>query len=341
MNNYRNKPILIDALHICMGGGLMILNHLVDNLVKQNINFILLRDERCPKLNSEDLVPEVKVLSASFKDRQKYYKANTDTFSKILCFGNIPPSIRLNIPVYTYQHNVSLLHIPKDYSIKSKIKTYLKKLYIKSFAKNTDAWIVQTSNTANLVRKNLAKKGQQILEYPFFQIPDGINRTSRATRTDYCFIGDHTCAKGHEYLVDAWVKLMDYGVSPVLHLTVSEPVFLPAIKDAQNNGAKIVNHGKIPFDEVVDIYNLSKAVIYPSLNESLGLGIVEGIKAGCDIIGSDLPFLHAVCKPTLIFEPCNADSIVDAVLSYEHSQYPESELIIHDSIDEFITFLNR
>ena len=39
-----NKPILIDALHICMGGGLMILNHLIDNIVEADVDVVLLKD---------------------------------------------------------------------------------------------------------------------------------------------------------------------------------------------------------------------------------------------------------------------------------------------------------
>ncbi len=341
MNSQPEKPILIDALHICMGGGLMILNHLVDNLVSQGVNFYLLKDDRCPGLNSESLVRQIEVLPASFQVRRFFYKQHKNDFSAVLCFGNIPPPVKIPDPVYTYEHNVSLLSIPKDYSLKAKLKTILKKHYLKFFAHNTDAWIVQTSNTARLVKENLALNNQEILEFPFFQIPEDINKVPKANRRDYCLIGDHTNAKGHEYLVEAWIKLADMGVTPTLHLTVSETVFLPAIKNAQERGAKIVNHGKVPITEVVEIYNQSKAVVYPSLNESLGLGIVEGIKAGCDIIGADLPYMHAVCRPSLTFEASNADSIAQAVLAYEQSQHDPSELLIKDSVNEFISFLTN
>lgn len=333
------KPILIDALHICMGGGLMILNHLVSALVRRNIDFYLLKDSRCPRLTDESKITHLKVLSADSNSRRKFYKENRDSFSKVLCFGNIPPLVKLPVPVYTYIHNVSLLKIPRDYSFKAKIKSALKKHYIRHFAPNTDAWIVQTSNTAQLVRDNLSKKNQPIHKFPFYYIPAGMKRTNKDGRRDYCFIGDHTSAKGHEYLVDAWIKLARQGVTPKLHLTVSECSISPMIRDAHAKGARIVNHGKVPFSEVVEIYNLSKAVVYPSLNESLGLGIVEGIEAGCDVIGADLPYMHAICKPSCVFEPCNSDSIVDAILSYEASQYNPTSLLIHDTVNEFIDFL--
>lgn len=333
------KPILIDALHICMGGGLMILNHLVSNLIERKVNFYLLKDERCPRLADEDKIGLLSSLSSDRKSRKAFYERHASEFSKVLCFGNIPPQIKLQIPVYTYIHNVSLLKIPSDYSLKKKLTSYIKKAYIRNFAKNTDTWIVQTSNTAQLVKENLRRHNQPILEFPFYNIPSVINYVPKGKRFDYCFIGDYTSAKGHEYLIKAWIKLHQMGIYPCLHLTVSEPIFLPVIKDAQGKGVKIINHGKVPFSEIVKIYNSCKAIVYPSLNESLGLGIVEGVEAGCDIIGSDLPFLHSVCRPSRTFMPCDSNSIAEAILSYEKHNQPSSSLLIRDMISDFIDFL--
>ncbi|MDE7125077.1 MAG: glycosyltransferase family 4 protein [Muribaculaceae bacterium] len=288
------KPILVDALHINMGGGLMILNHLITNLLIRGVDFVLLKDERCPELEKEQDIRNMVILSAGNSIRKRYYTEHKNDYRAVLCFGNIPPQIKLSVPVHTYLHNVSLLKIPSDYSFKAKLITFLKKKYLQLMAKNTDTWIVQTDNTARLVKDNLALRKQPVFEYPFYNIPDNINKIPHDLRSDYCFVGDYTNAKGHEYLVDAWVKLSKSGIKPRLHLTVSQPVFLDYIKAAQNEGANIVNHGFVPFSEVIDIYNQSKAVIYPSLNESLGLGIIEAVEAGCDVIGADLPYMHSV-----------------------------------------------
>lgn len=334
------RPILIDALHINMGGGLMILNHLINNLVIANIDFVLLKDERCPKLESEYKVEKLIVLPATHSSRKKFYKNHKNDFRKVLCFGNIPPTIKLDVPVYTYFHNVSLLKIPKDYPIKSKFLSLLKRLYIKRYVHNTDTWIVQTSYTASLVKKALAFKSQSVQEFPFYSIPSDINRTANSLRTDYVFIGDYTQAKGHDYLLAAWKRLKDLGINRTLHLTVTNPIFINAIEKAKNNGVQIVNHGKIPFSEVVNLYNISKATVYPSLNESLGLGIVEALTAGCDVIGVDLPYMHSVCKPTKCFKASDVDSIVQAVIDYESNNINQSsKLTIRDMITEFIDFL--
>lgn len=333
------KPLLIDALHICMGGGLMILNHLVNNLVETDIDFVFLKDERCPKLESEDRIKNLLVLSSSHKTRKKFYKEHKNDYSKVLCFGNIPPTIKLTVPVYTYFHNVSLLKTPHDYPLKVKLLLRIKKTYLRRYVGNTDAWIVQTSYTADLVQRQLAQPSQLIYEYPFYQIPDGMNCEPKENRDDYVFIGEYTGAKGHEYLVEAWIKLSKCGFDKTLHLTVTDSAFCETIEKAKAVRANIVNHGHIGFDEVINLYNKSKATVYPSLNESLGLGIVEAVEAGCDVIGCNLPYIRSICTPSKIFIPRNADSIMAAILEYERYGGRTTRLKINDTISEFIEIL--
>lgn len=335
------KPILIDALHINTGGALMILNHIVNRLVAKDVDFTLLKDDRCPRLRSEDKVKKMDMMSCKESVRKRYYKAHRNDFKDILCLGNIPPAIKMPVPVHTYIHNVSLLEIPKDYSLQWKLKTFLKRLYIRRLSSYTDTWIVQTTNTANLVRRHLPCKGKEILIFPFYEIPIGIRTDNEKNRTDYIFVGEHTYAKGHEYLIDAWVKLSEElkEECPVLHLTVGSNTLKPYINDAISKGAKIHNHGHILFSEVCRLYHKCKATVYPSLNESLGLGIVEAIEAGCDVIGADLPYLYSVCKPSEAFTPKSVDSIVSAVMKYQSGKSTMSQLTIQDEADGLIDFL--
>lgn len=333
------KPILIDALHINTGGALMILNHLVNNLEARDVSFTLLKDNRCPQLQSEDKIVDLHILSADIKTRNHYYKAHRNDFSAVLCLGNIPPAIRLDVAVHTYIHNVNLLELPADNPLKKNIGNLLKKFYICHYAKNTDTWIVQTNNTATLVRRHLPCTQQTVLEYPFYYIPNNINHIPKTQRKDYVFVGEHTFAKGHEYLIQAWTKLAHKGFDHTLHLTVKSKNLTPLIDQAISQGAKIQNHGYISFKEVVRLYNKSKATIYPSINESLGLGIVEAIEAGCDVIGCDLPYIHSVCSPSKVFKPRDPDSIVEAVLQYEKGQRATTSLRIKDMVNEFIDYL--
>lgn len=331
--------LLVDALHINTGGALMILNHFVDRLVARNVYFVLLKDSRCPRLRSEEDSPRFITMPCDELSRRRYYANHRLDFSAVFCLGNVPPTLRMPCPVHTYIHNVSLLAIPADYPWKMKVKAYIKRAYLRFCARFTDSWIVQTSNTASLVAKYLPTKGKDTLLYPFYFMPEDIKGDTHRARTDYAFIGEYTNAKGHQYLVDAWVKLAERGLHPTLHLTTVAPELKDQLSYAINHGAKIVNHGKIPFSEVLEIYHRSKAIVYPSLNESLGLGIIEGAEAGCDVIGCDLDYLHCVCRPSATFRPQSPDSIAGAIMQYEAGNSPKTVLTIRDMADDLINFL--
>jgi len=335
------KPILIDSLHINISGGLMILNHFVNRLVKRNIDFVLLRDERCPCLESEQGAKEVFVLSCDKNTRKAFYLAHRNDFRTVFCMGNIPPYIKLDCPVHTFFHNVSMLKLPKDYKASLKLKTWLKRMFISFYASNTDSWIVQTSNTENLVKRYLPTRGKLVLQYPFFELDSNLKEPSFNKRTDYVFVGEYTSAKGHEDIVAAWEKLTQMGFGHTLHMTVKSPRFIDKLNASIDRGNNITNHGFIPHEEVIELYKRCKAMVYPSLNESLGLGVIEAIEAGCDVIGTDLPYLHSICVPSETFKEHDADSIVEAVLRYEKGQSNESLLTIRDMSDELIDFLNK
>lgn len=335
------KPILIDALHINMGGAFMILNHFVDRLVAKQVDFVMLKDERCPKLNSEDGVPHLVVMSSATQVRNAYYRAHRDEFHSVLCLGNIPPCIKMPCKVHTYFQNVSILKIPTDYPLKWKLKTWLKRAFIRHYARYTDTWVVQTFNTANLVREYLPCNDREVLVYPFYRISESLKAEANGKREDYCFIGEHTNAKGHEYLIEAWRMLAKTKFQGVLHLTCNSDRIVPLIKQAKVEGAKIENHGFVSFSEVVKIYKQCKATIYPSLNESLGLGIIEAAEAGCDVIGCDLPYMHSVCEPSVLFEVKNANAVVEAVQTYEAVNCPKTQLTIRDMADELIEVLRN
>ena len=102
-----------------------------------------------------------------------------------------------------------------------------------------------------------------------------------------------------------------------------------------------MNHGFVNFQEMATIYHKAKAIVYPSFNESLGLGIVEGLYAGCDIVASDLPFTHAICKPSEVFDPHSPESIASAILRYEEGKSLKSILTIKDCMEELLQLITE
>ena len=334
--------ILVDSLYINNSGGVRLLEYLVCTLNRRNIDFFLLADSRC--MGRFDYCKRIQYMKASLMGRKKFYQKNASSFSSVLCFGNIPSPIRMNVPVYTYFHNINLLTLSEAHGYTDMTIMWLKRAVFRYYKKNTDYWIVQTENTACELCKNLQEKENRIKIFPFYELPAELClQKEKSHGDDYVYISNYTGAKGHEELLDAWEILHNRGIIRMLHLTVpsSATAFCEKVQKAQNRGVKVMNHGFVPFEEVLKLYKQSKAIIYPSHNESLGLGIVEAITAGCDVIGSDLPFIHTICKPSAVFDPSSPESIVNAVCEYEKGGMPQSELLIYNQVDELIDLLIR
>ena len=333
--------LLIDALYINESGGLRLLEYLVEVLTVRGDNFYLLADSRC--IGKFDGCKHVQYMRASLIERSTFYDTKARFFSSVLCFGNIPAPKKLNIPVYTYFHNINLLTLEEAPTLEVKIKSWLKREVFSYYKKNTDYWLVQTSNTANELIKHLSESVERVILMPFYELPDVVSSVAKQPHgDDYVFVAAYVPGKGHKELLEAWRLLHVKGINKTLHLTVQDNCpFIEKIREVQKNGIKVVNHGVIPFREVFGLYKMSKAIIYPSHNESLGLGIVEALSAGCDVLGSDLPFLYSICKPSCIFNPFSPESIAEAVILYENGDTKKSELLIHNKMDELIELISN
>lgn len=334
--------LLIDALYINEGGGLNLLLYLTEELQQRGIPFVLLGDKRCEdKLSG---INQCVVMDASLRKRHHYYKHLSPNIDSVLCFGNIPPSIKLDVPVYTYFHNINLLTLKVYDGIKGKMLYWLKRGIIRYWQIYTDYWIVQTSNTASELKTHFQEPDARVRIYPFYRLPKALLRyQANVERNDYTYVADYYfAARGHDELLDAWTILFkEKGWKHTLHLTVDyrHQAFIKKVEDAVAVGVPVINHGRMSFEDVLTLYGKSKAIVYPSTNESLGLGMIEAVAAGCDVVASDLPFAHEVCQPSVVFNPKSPRSIAEAVLLYESGTVKRTTLRVTNKIDNLISLI--
>src|SRR4051794_4785586 len=101
--------ILVDALFVNKGGGAVLLRYLIEQVLArlERDQFFFVLDPRFEKPAGLD--KNFVVIPNKISERIKYYKQNKERFSKVFCFANTAPPVRLKIPVYTYLHNQKLL----------------------------------------------------------------------------------------------------------------------------------------------------------------------------------------------------------------------------------------
>ena len=128
-------------------------------------------------------------------------------------------------------------------------------------------------------------------------------------------MADGLAHKNHLCLLEAWEVLADFGCFPSLAVTLpdNEIQLLDKISVLKNAGLKITNLGWLSRRDLLAEYPNYRALIFPSLRESLGLPLVEATHIGLPILASELDYVYDVCEPTETFDPKSPASIARAV----------------------------
>jgi glycosyltransferase involved in cell wall biosynthesis len=330
--------ILIDALHINNGGGLVLLKYLISSLKKVSSDYYFLLDSRCDDLNLD--IPENNCIffESTLINRYKFYFTNKLNFSSVLCFGNLPPLTNMDCIVYTYFHQPMYLNIPREFSFQERLLFRVKMIFLNFYKLNSDYWLVQNTLIKNGLNQKYAIPKEKILLLPFYPNADLISLEIYRSRNTFIYVSNGEPHKNHYRLLDAFVFFYDEYKCGELVVTVS-PEYLSIckkIKKLVDLGYPITNIGFVRRAELIKNYQRSEYLIFPSLEESFGLGIVEGIECGCKVIGADLPYMHQICKPSITFDAFDCDDIKNAFVKAIHKKEVYTEQLVFNQIDNLI-----
>ena len=331
--------ILLDALFINNSGGKILLDYLVSKLHQSEKDVFYLLDQRVK--GDFDFLPEEKVhyLDNSLIKRHFFYRKNSKKYSSVLCFGNIPPTIRVTSKVYTYFHNSIYFFTSKEFSIKQRLLIHLKSRIIRAFKNNTDLWWVQTEEMSKLFKKKWNFSSENIEVLPFFYSRNNqILINSKKDKNAFLYISDGHPNKMHLQLLDAFKDLHKFHSDTKLYLTISPQYsnLLEKIRILQEDGLGVVNLGWCSRNELDKLYSNSGHFIFPSNQESFGLGLIEAAQYSMKILAPDMPYVHAIIKPSLTFIPQNKTTITEAMITAINRELPEAKLLIKSEIDQIL-----
>ena len=333
--------ILIDALFINKGGGAVLLQYLIEKILAHpdKEQFFFLLDPRFER--PAGLTKNYVVIPNKMKDRIRFYKEHNSEYTKVFCFANIPPPIKLKVPSYTYFHNQKLLEAPKRKFTKMYFSQYLKYLVLKHYNKNTDYYIVQTPHMASELTALGLKDAAHCLSIPFYdnsKYTVGYKAFDQRPKDEFVFISNPSPQKNYPTLLDAWEYLLEKGIQPKLHVTIDDtaPHFITRVNELNARGARIVNHVYL---DPRELYFTCPYLIFPSVIESFGLPLIEAADSGMKIIASDLPYVYDVVQPSLVFDPMSKVSIADAVILALNSDLPFSRVVTSNKVDELVGLL--
>ncbi len=333
--------ILIDATYIHSFGGKSILESILIRLESSVINnYFFLLDSR---LNSEYInkIPKnnCTYLNSVHKSRKEFYKNNITNFTSIVCLANVPPPIKVNIKTAIYFHNVLLLNaFSHKISLKSKLINCLKFNYIKFYNSKSYTWVVQTSLVKSLLTKNLKTPSDNISVLPIFEevrLDDSVKKQ----KNNYVYVSSDVPHKNHKRLIQAFINAAEKtNQKIILHLTVNQGNFENFLTP---ENLTIKYHETLGMDKVKDLYRISKYAIFPSLDESFGLPLIESVHHQCKVLASDLPYVHEIIQPSLTFNPFDVNSIKDCILHSLETEIPPSKVLIKNKLDNFIEYIKK
>ena len=143
--------------------------------------------------------------------------------------------------------------------------------------------------------------------------------------------------KNHTLLLNTLELLANKGVHLRLAVTIEKDkrALIDHISRINVIGSvQITNMGVISKKAVCKLYNDSKCLVFPSLEESFGLGLIEAVEMGLDIIAADLKYVYEVVNPSLVFDPSSPQSCANAIEKYLMlGQYSTSTGVIENKID--------
>jgi glycosyltransferase involved in cell wall biosynthesis len=333
--------ILIDALYVNNGGGKILLDYLIEKLEETKLSVCYLLDSRVKNKiqqikNSNIIIFE----SASLFNRLNFYMKEVKSFDSVFCFGNLPPLIKLNIPVYTYFHNPMYLEVPRDFSKWQKILYFLKGYILLRTINNTDKFIVQSEFIKNGLESKLKIERLKIMVLPFYP-PLKILNNHEKEKNSFLFVSNATPNKNHEKLINAFCRFYDIYKFGKLIVTVSSDFIkiFNLLEEKKDLGYPIINIGFVNREDLSIFYSKSEYLIFPSLAESFGLGLIEAIELGCKVLGADLPYTYEVCNPSSVFNPFDEDSILKCFEKAVKTELKESLPKVNNQIEKLINLI--
>ncbi len=294
------------------------------NAIPADLPAIATLDERMVVSASIPANLRIKRVRPSLSDRfaaERWLSKQVEETDRVLCFGNLPPLYRLKGDVSVFIQNRYLVddQAPlRSLPVKPQIRLLVERVWLIICRRNAKRYFVQTPSMQRLAEDRL---GLPVLISPL--VPKSILSSvampagNSSGRYDFIYVATGEAHKNHAALINAWALLADEGMFPSLALTLS-PSTSPEIvnhMEAQRaaKGLQIHNLGVLPHEQLLPMYNDSKALIYPSEFESFGLPLIEAKIAGLPVLAAELDYVRDILDPVESFLPSSPLSIARAV----------------------------
>ena len=340
---------VIFAPNIHVGGGLVLLKGLIESW-PSSMQFNAYLDVRIKGILDLPELSNVVWVRNTIFDRLRCDYMLSKAVSEndtVTTFNGVPPVFKFQAKLIVFLQNRILIddisHL--KFNSRTKLRLTYERFLFSLLRKRVDEFIVQTDTFKSLLaiwfgsKTGFRSTVPSIKVMPFMQPVDlGALSAKENLAWDFIYVADGLPHKSHLMLFDAWEELARQDLFPSLALTLGplETELLSKIRELQKMGLKITNLGYLSHESLLQQYRQSRALIYPSLQESFGLPLVEAFHLELPILASELDYVYDVCRPNVTFDPTSYRSIARAVSRFLGVYKPVLEVSTPSKFLEYV-----
>lgn len=332
------KNKIIYSLGIHKDGGLVILKTLLN---KPDYFFYL--DSRLHPSNYSHLKKENYIVQ-----KNKFYNLfiNSMIFlrlkenSKIIFLSSSLPLFKLKCFVYALYQNSNIFYDKNKFKINNWVLSFdfIRFLFFFILKKNIDQWIVFSNYSKTQLRKQIKDSLISKIKVLNISLINVSYYKSKEKIYDFIYPANLMAHKNHNNLFKAFIILSKKGIRPSLALTLN-PNEIKFVK--YNLLKKKINlYNLYNVNRKIFLKNFSKCkyLIYPSLNENIGLPLVEAYYLGIEIIASKLDFAKQYNFIEYFFNPLSPKDIASSVIRILNKKKIKTNLSYSNHNNDTIAF---
>lgn len=336
--------LFLYAPNVHAGGGATLLMELLETCGGSVDHCIL--DTRIESRVPDDF-PVVRYVKNTILSRisaELWLSQNVGNDDKVLFFHSLPPLFPVRGRVIVFVQNRLILEKVShtQFPFRVALRHWVERLWCRVFRGRVFRYVVQTPSMSVSLRHFLRPRAE--VSVVAFQAENlqSENRQIESPLYDFVYVASGDAHKNHRTLIDAWILLAQSGLRPSLALTVSSEQFAELTKEISVLSAihalNISNLGHISSESVENLYRSSRALIFPSKLESLGLPLVEAHRIGLPILAAELDYVRDVVCPIETFDPNSHVSIARSVMRFLGKPEP---IVQMQTAAEFMTAVLR
>ena len=317
--------IVVNSTNIHSGGGLTLLNELIASIDERYSGYLLL-DARMPLQVDVPKTFVVREYPPTLTGRLRgewTLKRIARAGDIILCFGNLPPLFKVKGKIIVFLQNRYLVENTRlnEFRFFTRTRIRFERMWLRLRKSCIQKCLVQTKTMQRLV-ENVLNITPDIQTFVGIYNESKLNYHASSENIhkkefDFLYVASGEPHKNHRVLIKAWEILANEDIRPTLCLTLDQykdyRLYNWINHKMKAFGLNVICVGEIPRQNIYHLYNKSRALIYPSIVETVGLPLIEAKAVGIPVLAGELDYVRDVIDPDQTFNPLSAQSIACSV----------------------------